>query len=137
MYKDSVKETTEVHCLFAKCRDLVSLFHRSSKATGVLQLQCNLLFTESCNSRLVQDIPTRWNSTLLMISSLIQLKEQVMGALGALMMPNLALSELEWCDLTGIIRPFEQVTSDLSSQFHPSVSKVSSDKLHGHVLELI
>ena len=51
VYKDSIKETTEVHCLFAKCRDLVSLFHRSSKATGVLQLQCNLLFTESCKSR--------------------------------------------------------------------------------------
>ena len=75
-----------------------------------------------------------------MISSLIQLKEQVMGALGVLMMPSLALSEFEWCDLTEImnfLRPFEKVTSDLSSQFYPSVSKVSSDKLHGHDLELI
>lgn len=62
-----------------------------------------------------------------MIKSLLTLKDAVNDALKAMDRTDLLLTPDEWSILTGvaeILKPFDEVTTDLSSQFYPSISKV-------------
>lgn len=77
--------------------------------------------------KLQQEVSTRWNSTFLMIKSLLSLKEAVDGALKAMDSTDLLLFDYKWETLAGvaeILRQFYEVTADLSAQYYPSISKV-------------
>jgi hypothetical protein len=61
----------EISKIVAKGRKVVSYFHRSPLATGILKDKQNLLLPpEFQGHRLIQDV-TRWNSTLDMLERLI------------------------------------------------------------------
>lgn len=76
----------------------------------------------------MQDVVTRWNSTVTMLCSISILKEQVLTVLGVMQRTELAPNEEEWeiMDTTiNLLVPFLHVTEELSSQHYPSISKVT------------
>lgn len=62
-----------------------------------------------------------------MLDSLLTLKDPVTDTLKAMDRLDLLLTDNEWETIAGaleILRPFDSVTRDLSSQYYPSISKV-------------
>lgn len=62
-----------------------------------------------------------------MMQSLLTIKDAVTGALKAMDKSILLLTENEWKMLTAvaeILKPFHDITTELSSQYYPSLSKV-------------
>ncbi|XP_012556326.2 zinc finger BED domain-containing protein 4-like [Hydra vulgaris] len=112
---DSISENIVIDIL-SKCRRLVTHFNHSSLARNnfkQIQLQQNL--DPLC---LVQDVPTRWNSTYLMLDRLNKLKIPVQLYLAERsdLMP---FSTLEWTLILNIIKllkPFFQLTQEMSSE---------------------
>lgn len=65
----------------SKSRKIVGHFkHSPANLTDLKVQQSRLLITEEV---LMQDIPTRWNSTLLMVEQLVHNKELIIAALTA------------------------------------------------------
>nr|XP_004207508.1 zinc finger BED domain-containing protein 4-like [Hydra vulgaris] len=112
---DTTSENIVIDVL-SKCRRLVTHFNHSSLACNnfkQIQLQQNL--DPLC---LVQDVPTRWNSTYLMLDRLNKLKipVQLYLAESSDLMP---FSTLEWTLILNIIKllkPFFQLTQEMSSE---------------------
>ena len=64
-------EVPEVSRLCAKGRKLVTFFHQSSSTTNALKVKQKLLLSsDAVGHKLINDVPTRWNSTLAMLSRL-------------------------------------------------------------------
>ena len=58
-----------------KCKDIVSFFHHSAKATDKLrEVQKQLGISEG---KLIQEVDTRWNSTLYMFQRIIEQQQAV------------------------------------------------------------
>ena len=124
--KISIEKSQFVSDLVKKCRDCVTFFKQSTTASSKLLEQCASVKSHS-KKTLVQDVPTRWNSTVLMLDSLSILKDQVLAVLGVMQQSRLALNEKEWSVITSLIsllRPFLEVTQELCAQNYPSISKV-------------
>jgi hypothetical protein len=64
--KSAIHDDPQCSALLELCRNIVTYFHSSSHATSKLNMCCN----GKKRSRLVQECPTRWNATFLMIESL-------------------------------------------------------------------
>lgn len=106
----------------------MAFFKRSSLATAKLVEQCENTPSLS-KKKLLQDVPTRWNSTVTMLCSMSCLKEQVLAVLGVMQRTELAPNEDEWNIIEtaiNLLLPFLHVTEELSSQNYPSISKVVS-----------
>jgi hypothetical protein len=126
--KDSLQDADNIRALLLKCRELVGFFHRSSRAASVLKQQCEL-DRRITRKTLVQDIETRWNSSVYMISSILNLRVPVMAALGMLEKSHLAPDQEEYGLLGELLRllvPFEHVTTELCGQYYATLSKVSN-----------
>ena len=68
--QDSLKADKDLSEIQKKCRNIVSYFHRSSKATDKLMaVQADLKVQ---NHKPVQDVDTRWNSVFYMFERLIE-----------------------------------------------------------------
>jgi len=119
--KKAIKDSVELSSMIQSVKDIVTFFHHSPKATSLLNsLQDDPL-------KLIQDVPTRWNSTFLMIERFLQLKEPVSKALDQLdsdkdMIPNSSMKIL--AEIQVILAPFYDVTKRLSSASNPSISQV-------------
>jgi hypothetical protein len=79
--------------------------------------------------KLIQDIPTRWSSLYLMLERFFSLKEAVvLFQLQALSGTDLAMLEnSDWIAIKAfvtILKPLHDVTLELSTEKHTSVSKV-------------
>ena len=103
---------------------VVKLLHISKKSTtGTSKLK---QLSASSSKKLKPDVKTRWNSTLIMLRSFLDLKEAVDDAL-TILKPDLKLNIIEWeevGELTFLLTPFEEITTNLSSQHYPSISKL-------------
>jgi hypothetical protein len=109
--------------ILERCRTIVSFFHSSTGVTATLTRLCENLF----KNKMQQECATRWNCTLIMLRSLLQLKQPVTDRLRILRRDDLLLEEFDWDTITGeidILSPFEEATVDHSSQFYLSLSKV-------------
>lgn len=123
--KGAIEKTPEFLAILLRARAIVTFFHHSHKATAKLASLCK----DRTTKVLAQDVATRWNSTLIMIRSLIDLKEFVQDALRSPVIDrrDLDLNEFEWeilANAVEILKPFDELTKDLSSQNYPSISKV-------------
>ena len=113
---DSIMSENIVIDVLAKCRRLVTHFNHSSLACSnfkKIQQQQNL-----DNLCLVQDVPTRWNSTYLMLERLNKLKIPVQLYL-AERSDLMTFSTFEWTLTSSIIKqlkPFFQLTQEMSSE---------------------
>jgi hypothetical protein len=110
-------------CVLDKVKIIVAHFKRSTIESDKL-----LLYQKNQGvavpEKLIQEFPTRWNSTFHMLQHITELKDAVI----ALINKNLpVLSEDEWqicCDLTKILKPFEEFTAQLSGQQYVTGSQV-------------
>ena len=122
--KGAIEKNTELSPLLSKARALVTFFHSSHKATAKLTSLCK----DRTSKVLAQDVATRWNSTLIMLRSLLDLQSYVQDVLSSIKINrrDLDLSEMEWDTLVNVIdvlQPFQELTKELSSQNYPSISK--------------
>jgi hypothetical protein len=123
--KGGIERTPEFLVILLRARAIVTFFYHTHKATAKL--------TSLCKDRtikvLAQDVATRSNSTFIMIRSLIDLKDFVQDTLRSSVIDrrDLDLNEFEWeilANVVEILKPFDELTKDLSSQNYPSISKV-------------
>ena len=74
---DSIKANSDVELALKSYRQLVPLFHTSCTAKNRLETQCvalaNLDSTFGGAIKLKPHVPTRWNSSLIMLCSLLKL----------------------------------------------------------------
>ncbi|KAK9744288.1 hypothetical protein QE152_g7943 [Popillia japonica] len=76
---------------------------------------------------LKQDVPTRWNSTVIMIERLIEMKNVLTEALTALSRVADLLDEMEWnilLDCSQLLNPLKEVTEQLSGENYSTISMV-------------
>ncbi|XP_067633760.1 E3 SUMO-protein ligase ZBED1-like [Eurosta solidaginis] len=122
---DAIKAVPQVTVLINKCRAIVTYFNHSSQATEKLKnMQKQMGVTEL---RLKQDVPTRWNSTLIMMERICLVKEPLAAIITSL--PNAPdfLNSSEWetlLDYTNLFKPVEAMTTELSGENYPTMSLV-------------
>ncbi|XP_037958832.1 zinc finger BED domain-containing protein 4-like [Teleopsis dalmanni] len=109
-----------------KSKNIAEYFNRSTLANTKLQAQQKL----SLNStvlKLKNDCPTRWNSTCYMFDRIIKITEAISATIGILRIPLEALTENDCCiikEILNILKPFEQITTEMSSENNVTLSKV-------------
>ncbi|KAL2078914.1 hypothetical protein ACEWY4_024658 [Coilia grayii] len=124
-----IQKDASVNRLLSKVRVLVKLFRKSSVATERLLQLCHLT--------LVKDCPTRWSSTYLMISRLLEIKDSVVQVADGMSWDYLLPSK--WQRLTALrdlLFPFAEHTQMLQSDTQ-SLSLVVPAllDLHGHLTQ--
>ena len=71
--KAAIADAAEIAVTLTNCRNIVTFVHSSHNATATL----NRLRGDSSLKKLQQDVPTRLNSTLIMIRSILKMKDDV------------------------------------------------------------
>ena len=107
-----------------KVKKIVEHFNRSRLDNEELRAKQKQLDRPSHS--LVQDVVTRWNSTLNMISRLREQQAAIAGVLhGKRDLHYLELSPHEWHtleDLVKLLEPFKNATEIMSGQKYPTLS---------------
>jgi hypothetical protein len=134
----------EISKIVAKGRKVVAYFHRSPLATGILkEKQKFLLPPEFQGHKLIQDVVTRWNSTLDMLERLM---EQAPALHTAFMEPSikkaidikmlLSFEEQELIEkVVKLLEPFKRVTVILSRESEPTAVMLLLKKVEGLLIE--
>ena len=122
---DTISDVTEFAVLLKKVKDIISYFHKSNIAAAKLEK----LQREQGNAvlKLKQDVVTRWNSTYLMVTRFLQLKDPLSIVLqnvtdGPDMILGSELKILE--DVQKVLKPFFTVTMEISAEKETTISKV-------------
>lgn len=121
-----INETNDIKYLLQKCRNIVGFFKRSEVGNRLLmEKQKQLGFANVL--KLKQDVITRWNSTLFMIERLVKLKEPLTIVIINLKDAPFNLTNEEWLtieDIIPLLKPFNNLTVELSAEQYPTISKV-------------
>ena len=122
---EAIKADPSVQELRSKCRQIVSFFHQSVKATEKLhEIQRQLGISEQ---ELLQEVETRWTSTYHMFQRISDHYQAITTAL-CLSSGNelcLASSDVDMLKATiTILKPFEATTTEMSADKCVSISKV-------------
>ncbi|XP_035211191.1 zinc finger BED domain-containing protein 4-like [Stegodyphus dumicola] len=114
----------EVNDLLTKIRDIVIVYRRSNiAAKNLRKYLCSS--EERKDLKVILDVKTRWNSTFYMVKRFLELKDAIRSTMGLMNDPPEALDVPEWesvqhlCD---VLKPFEKVTCELSSEKYLSAS---------------
>ncbi|XP_060836462.1 E3 SUMO-protein ligase ZBED1-like [Rhopalosiphum padi] len=108
-----------------KCRTLVGHFKHSvfaSEKLKELQTQMGLPVL-----KVIQDVSTRWNSSVHMLDRLVQIKAPLSAAMTFLPRAPDLLTALDWeliTDCLPILKPFDVMTVELSGEIYPTLSSV-------------
>lgn len=125
LVKDGMKAVPEVVQLLTKCSSIVSFFHHSTKATEKLkQIEKQLKVAEH---KRIHSVETRWNSVFYTLKRLHEQREAVTTALCLLGKSSLCLNNEEFSVIhltVEALRPFEDVTREVSAEKYVSMSKV-------------
>jgi len=112
---DGISEQRTVNDLLTRTRQIVAHFHRSEQACR------RLAKIQRDNSvpihRLKQSVQTRWNSTFYMLERVLEQKVALTMFVANYELPHQIMSN-EWVlieNLVKMLRPFEQVTREVSS----------------------
>lgn len=108
-------ECQNISDLLKKCRSIVTYLKKSE----VVNRKLNEKLTQSGTPKLKlkQDVSTRWNSSLLMLERLVELKEPLTYAMLSLKDGPVMLNVQDWEvieDVIPILKPFEVMTTELS-----------------------
>jgi len=128
IYPDAVKATPSLVNLMAKIKIIVTLSKQSVVAADELRrLQFLEEKTEGNVLKLIQEVPTRWNSAFYMIERFLQLKDYINNMLlKCPKAPNLITrDELEVLqEIVHILRPIEYVTKIIGGDTYATSSLV-------------
>ncbi|XP_062403782.1 E3 SUMO-protein ligase ZBED1-like [Sardina pilchardus] len=108
-----------------KVKHIVDHFHRSSLSAE--KLRATLAQMGLPDLKLLQDCPTRWNSTFYMLKRFVRLKDAIITTLALVNSAMSTLTHEEWvaieeaCD---VLQPFEEVTVEISGESYVTASKV-------------
>ena len=122
---DSLRDTDEVASVIKLIKNIVSYFHKSSKASdklGIIQARLNLP-----HHKLIQDVDTRWNSVFYMLERYLEQEEAIQTTLCLLGRTDLVVpteQNLLVSETISILRPFEVVTREISAEKYISASKI-------------
>lgn len=115
---DSVFNQPSISHILDKARNLASHVSRSPRSQNILNgIQKGLCMEPP--KKLLQDVRTRWNSTLVCIRRLLELKSAVVIYLLDTAAIDITFSESEWETLSRLITiltPFEELTRDASRE---------------------
>ena len=119
----AIAADVELSGLKTKCKSIVSYFHRSVKASDHLakvQKQLNLP-----PHKLIQEVETRWNSTFYMFERYLEQHSAITTTLCLLEKRELCLDNTNVIhDAVQLLAPFEAVTTEVSTEYFASLSKV-------------
>lgn len=112
--------------LLEKIKTIVTHFRKSTLANKKLS---NYQLSNGAKEpkKLLQDVNTRWNSTLYMIERFVELESAISGTLGLLDNPTDGLTLDEWKvtkELCTVLRPFEEATKAVSGDKYMTASMV-------------
>lgn len=112
--------------LLEKIKTIVTHFRKSTSANKKLSTY-QISNGAKEPKKLLQNIDTRWNSTLYMIERFVELESSIRGTLGLLDNPPEGLSINEWKitkELCLVLRPFEEATKAVSGDKYMTASIV-------------
>ena len=128
----------EIQSCITACRNIVSHFNHSPKATGELRNQN----TSGKQKALQQDVATRWNSTYIMINSLLPNRSAIYSVLHNKdftkpeTAKKLEIKNEHWVlmeRLSEVLKPFDVATSQLSGELYPTLGSVYP-LIHGIIM---
>ena len=120
----ALKPDTQLFKIQKKCHDIVSYFHRSTKAMDKLVSVQNRLKLN--NHKLIPDVDTCWNSVFYMFERLIEQHEAV-TTLCLVDKSNLCITteEIEVMkSAVVLLRSFETATREILADQYPTISKL-------------
>lgn len=107
-----------VEDIIENIKKIVAHFKRSTSALDILlSYQIRNMSDSGEPKRLMQQVPTRWNSTFFMLQRFCLLKEAVKHCMAMIDKEWPQISTVEWetaNQLCQILKPFEEVTSSIS-----------------------
>lgn len=111
--------------LVKKCKAIVTHFKHSVQATEKLKSIQEQMGLPTLKVK--QDVTTRWNSTLIMMERLLQIKDPLSVTITNLPRAPEYLDAEEWsiiADCVSILKPVEKITTELSAEKYPTMSFV-------------
>lgn len=105
-----------VSVVLSICRKIVGHLKHSSSATSAFAAAQRSLHQSVL--QIVQDVPTRWNSTLYMVERLLERREAISIVCAGTTKID-ALTADQWDllnDIASLLKPFEEMTRDLSKK---------------------
>ncbi|CAG9840967.1 unnamed protein product [Diabrotica balteata] len=110
-----------------KVKKIVEHFHRSSQATAKFFETQSQMNPNATPLKLINDVQTRWNSTYYMLERVVKLCNPLAATVAVLHNPVSLPTEEEWLllqEFCKILKPFEVVTVEMSSEKQITLSKV-------------
>lgn len=111
----------------SKLKKIVRHFKTSSTALDKLLKEQTRDDSQVVPKRLIQEVPTRWNSTYYMVARCVDLEQHLRATMAVLRVELPVISNEEWllfAELTKILKPFEEVTKSMSGEKYMSGSSV-------------
>lgn len=90
---DSLKNNSKLNEILLRCRSLVTFFKKSSKANAQLKKMAKMANLNI--TALKQEVATRWNSTVIMLRSIIILSDSIAAVLSLMKRTDLLLDDEE------------------------------------------
>lgn len=122
---DAISSTLQLQEILKKCRTLVGHFKKNVVASEQLKNMQQQMGLPQL--KLKQDVATRWNSSLIMMERLIQVKNPLSAVLVSLKTAPESLNSEEWNlmeECVEVLKPAEYMTSELSGSKYPTMSIV-------------
>nr|CAI5867975.1 unnamed protein product [Callosobruchus analis] len=115
-----------IDSLLEKVKNMVSFFKRSTQGKErLLTAQRNA--GNVIQKKLIQSVPTRWNSTYFMLDRICELQDAVKTSIALINRNIPVLTEQEWImcqELCSVLKPFETVTKRISGEKYVTGSEV-------------
>ena len=122
---DAIKQDEELAELIQKVKQIVTFFHKSTKANDNLKINQNRLNIP--NHKLIQQVETRWNSAYYMLERYLEQQEAIRTTLCLMDKNDLIISTDKNAmieELITVLQPFEAVTKEMSGEKYTSISKI-------------
>ncbi|XP_053686263.1 zinc finger BED domain-containing protein 4 [Sabethes cyaneus] len=122
--QDAIRST--VKNVVDKAKATVSFFKTSSSSLAKLHdMQTKMGMKQL---KLVQEVPTRWNSTYDMLERLLKTKDALISAIALLGSSEIVIDAADWVTMehaVKVLKPFYDVTTEISAEDNITLSKTA------------